>query len=431
MIFNLKQEKTYVKVTLIIIMACFFCISVYSILRYGNYFLLGSLDKMNNDDVKYIRSAVTFLEKGILTYQYTDKATVFIMPGLTLILAPFIKFFGLFGGITAFRFFQALLQTLNILIIFFIAREIFNSKIALLSCIIDAIYIPEIYNAGTILTDMVFKFLLLLLIYVSICAFKSKQVSHYISCGVLLGLSCLFRPTIALYPLILFIMWLLYRYTFKEILKFTLIISTTLIIVMSPWWIRNYIQFDRFIPLTLSSGNPFLQATYINYDQTKNYTPLLSEPGNDEIKKNEIELATGKYRLKQYFKETPLQYIYWYSIGKSYHLFSVPFYFKAIFNISGYSAMDFHRLILFLGMVGMVFTIKKKNYLGISIVLTIVYFFVVHIPYFEYSRYAYPIMPLFIILSAYTILCTYNIVDKPIKTKYVPKVKKLALFFRN
>jgi 4-amino-4-deoxy-L-arabinose transferase-like glycosyltransferase len=416
MMFSLKTEKTYIKISLVAIMICFFLISIYSIIKYGNYFLLGSLDKMDNDDVKYIRSAMTFIQKGILSYQYPDKPTVFIMPGLTLVLAPFMKIFGMFGGITAFRFFQAILQTLSILLIFFIGRKIFNSKIALVACIIDAIYIPEVYNSGTILTEVIFKFLLLLLIYISICAIISKQTSHYVICGLLLGLTCLFRPTIALYPIILFIMWLIYRYSFKEILKLTLIISATLIIVMSPWWVRNYMDFNRFIPLTLSTGNPFLQATYINYDET-NYTPLLGDPGNDEIKKNQIEMDTGKYRLKTYFTQKPLQYIYWYAIGKSYHLFSVPFYFKSIFNISGYKAMDFHRLILLLGFIGMIFTIRKKKTLGISIILIILYFFLVHLPYFEYSRYAYPIMPLFIILSAYTVVNMYYILEKPLRAK--------------
>ena len=62
--FSIKTEKSYIKISLLIIALCFFSVCIYSILRYGNYFLLGSLDKMDNDDVKYIRSAMTFLQKG-------------------------------------------------------------------------------------------------------------------------------------------------------------------------------------------------------------------------------------------------------------------------------------------------------------------------------------------------------------------------------
>ena len=39
-------------------------------------------------------------------------------------------------------------------------------------------------------------------------------------------------------------------------------------VIMSPWWIRNYLEYGEFIPLAASSGNPFLQGTYINYEQT-------------------------------------------------------------------------------------------------------------------------------------------------------------------
>lgn len=34
------------------------------------------------------------------------------------------------------------------------------------------------------------------------------------------------------------------------------------LIVLGPWWARNYIQFDKFIPLTAGAGNPLLLGTY-------------------------------------------------------------------------------------------------------------------------------------------------------------------------
>ena len=176
----------------------FFIVAVYNVLVHGNYFLLGDLNKMNNDDVKYIRSALTFIKSGMLTYQEVNKPTVFIMPGITFILVPFIKIFGLYGGLTAFRIFQAILQTFSMILLFFIVREILNSKLALITILIEALYIPEIYNVGTILTEIEFKFLLYLLVYVSIIALKTKETKLYVLGGILLGAHFLFMKII--YP---------------------------------------------------------------------------------------------------------------------------------------------------------------------------------------------------------------------------------------
>ena len=46
--------------------------------------------------------------------------------------------------------------------------------------------------------------------------------------------------------------------------------------MMSPWWIRNYNIFHAFIPFTLATGNPMLQGTYINYDQSTKKTDGLN-----------------------------------------------------------------------------------------------------------------------------------------------------------
>ena len=77
----------------------------------------------------------------------------------------------------------------------------------------------------------------------------------------------------------------------------------------------------------------------------------------------------------------------------------------------------FHRLILILGLIGMVLTVRKRKLIGISIILVIFYFFIVHIPYFEGSRYGYPIMPIFIILAAYPIVKLFYLLNKSFKIK--------------
>lgn len=76
-----------IKRALLILEIIFITAGIISIILYGNSLLLGSLQKFNNDDVKYIRSAWNLLDNKILSYENIKEPTVFIMPGLTYVLA--------------------------------------------------------------------------------------------------------------------------------------------------------------------------------------------------------------------------------------------------------------------------------------------------------------------------------------------------------
>jgi 4-amino-4-deoxy-L-arabinose transferase-like glycosyltransferase len=420
--FSFRTEKKWVKISLAIILVIYLSISITSIFIYGNYFLLGDIEKMdNNDDVKYVRSAVTLLDKGILTYKDVDKPTVFIMPGITFTLAPFIKIFGIFGGMTAFRIFQALLQALSLILLFLISRKIFNSNVGIAACIIDVLYIPEIYNSGVILTEVVFKFFLLLLTYITVYALQTKSVKYYAAGGLVLGLSCLYRPTIAMYPVVILVMWIIMRYKLKDMLKLGLITASVFVIVMSPWWVRNYVAFGKFIPLSQSSGNPFLQGTYYKYDQKGEYTPPVRELTGDEMEDDKTQTETGLYRLKLKFKEEPLKYIYWYSLGKIYYLWIYPYYMKGILWVSMLNARIVHYFIIVSGVLGWIIGIRRKDIVSLLLPLTVLYFTLVHLPYFTYSRYIYPAIPLMIIFSGYAAVCLYNIIKIKMSRKEVMK----------
>lgn len=400
---SLKNENKRIRISLYAIMALFFIISLYAVLRYGDSCLLGSIAKADNDDVKYIRSAWTFMDTGSLTYHKTNEPTVYIMPGITLVLAFLMTIFGKISGIAAFRIFQVILQTLSIYLLFLIGKKVLNSRIALFACVIDFFSITEYYAATLILTETIFKFLLLLLIYLSITAIEEKNVLYYTLGGLIWGIACLFRPTIAAYPAVILVMWLIRKYKFRDMVKFTIVAFLSFCVVMSPWWIRNGIVFDEFIPLTLSSGNPFLQGTYLNYDQTKDYTPY--NPGRTAIETNQNEMNTGLYRLKTYGAIHPLRYIVWYTFGKSRHLWCAPFYWKEILGVRAFQAVCFHWAVLISAAFGTILLFINRKMVSMELIIPLVigYFHLIYLPYFTFSRYAFPIMPLVGILSAYGI----------------------------
>ena len=125
--------------------------------------------------------------------------------------------------------------------------------------------------------------------------------------------------------------------------KFASIVIVIFVAIMAPWWIRNYVVFDKVILFTYATGNPMLQGTYINYDQSVKYTTDI-EYGidydkfpyyeRDEFKNNETEVALSKERFWKVLKNEPLRYIGWYTIGKTTHNWIKPFYWVEIYNIN-------------------------------------------------------------------------------------------------
>lgn len=396
--FRIPRESKWTKTTLFVLIAVFFLLNIYTALKYGNQNYLGDFQQFNNDDVKYIRSGWELADKGHFIYHKVDEPTVFIMPGLTFSIAFFVELFGKFEGITAFRVFQAVLQGLSLYLVFLIGRKSFDSKVGLIACAINLLYISEYYATTIILTEVLFKFFFLLLIYISILAVEDKRMSYYLLGGIVWALSCLIRPTVAAYPVVILVMWLIRKYSLKDMIKYTLVTTAVFSLLMSPWWIRNYRVFGEFIPLTLSTGNPFLQGTYLNYDQSQNYTPY--EIGKTAAETNQNEINAGLYRLKTYVPREPLRYLYWYTVGKSYHLWKEPFYWKEIMGISFKGAKLYHKIILLTFVLGSIMLFIKKQTSFLFLFLPIAFTNLIYLPYFTMPRYSYPVMPLVAIIVA-------------------------------
>ncbi len=414
--FTLKNEDKKTKILLVTFIGIYLFLCILSFIIHGDRgMLIGDLIKMDDDDVKYLRSAWTLLETGKYTYNYPDINTVFIMPGITTVLAGFVAVFGKYP-ILPFKIFQAILGALSLYITFHISRKVFSKNAALITVFISSIYFPNIFVANIILTEQIFTFLLTLLILIVYYAVWKRKTKYYIWGGVVLGLMALFRPTILMFPLVVLVLWIINKYKFVNIIKYSLLVIAIVCAMLSPWIIRNYMVFDKFIPLTLSSGNPFWKGTYINYDQSVSkienidYESLIraegkinyDDYGRNEIVNDEVETWIGNYRIKNTMTKEPLKYIYWYTIGKTKENWYTPFLWKNLFNLPsslGYnSTTSIHRLYLIIAFAAIISLIRRKEFKNIHwlLILTVIYFNTVYLPFYCFSRYMYPVM--FIVL---------------------------------
>ena len=184
--------------------------------------------------------------------------------------------------------------------------------------------------------------------------------------------------------------------------KYASIVLGIFCIIMSPWWIRNYKQFNTFIPFTASSGNPFLQGTFVNYDQSNGFG-VLYEKGDNYIESNKNEIKAGIERLKTYGKKEPLKYLSWYTLGKTWYFWRTPFYWNGI--IGFILALIQHYFILITSILGIRLSVKKSSLRDNTLIIlgTIIIFNIAYLPYYTFERYSYPLISLLTIFSGYII----------------------------
>lgn len=392
------KEKRIKNCILISIIILSFLIKLVLIFKYKNLLTLSS------DDLKYINSAVVLIKKGIFTFHNYNEPTVFVTPIYPLFLAGIFKIFGYgMAGMQAARIIQAVISCASIVLVYLIAKDLFRVEIALLSAFIVSFYFPNIVTVGYMLTETLFTSLLLTLVYLSLIFSRKPTALKMSFLGIVWAIATLCRPTIALYP-ILFLFYLLvyYKLSLKKVFKLGVIMLVSFMIVMSPWWIRNYAEYGQFIPLAASSGNPMLQGTYINYQMTTENT-IYYKLGENAFETNKIETKTAIYRLKQGFKTDFWQYLRWYTVEKTVLLWNMAFYWKEFFGVSKYFVLASHYFLL-LGFIGMVDALIKNYRKFVLLVSIMVYFNFVHCLYMSFDRYAFPLIPLLSIFTSFLIL---------------------------
>lgn len=146
-----------------------------------------------------------------------------------------------------------------------IGYRIINTRVALIACTVSAFYPPDYFSSGVILSETTFRTLLLLLVCCTILAMDQGRPALYVLIGVLTAAAAYFKPHASLYPAVLLILWLRMKLPWRTMLKYTLSHWGAYVLLLTPWWIRNWVTFHEFILFTNSGGSPFLLGTRIRW----------------------------------------------------------------------------------------------------------------------------------------------------------------------
>lgn len=261
------------------------------------FFELGVDYNSGADEVRYIPSGILFAKTGMISYG-APYPTAMIMPGITVVIGLFSLVFG--EGLalwTALRFAWMILGVCTAYFVYKTVKLLSSAWCGLLAAM--AFLLPNMaWMNNVVLTETPFMLFFVLCIYCTFCMERFDGRKYFIGYLVSFMLGLMFRSNIIVMPLLTGAYLLWRKRDPKRLLCRGLILAGTLLLFVIPWSIRNYIQFDAFIPLTYGAGNPLLLGSY----QGEGY------PADEALDYEENVTAVMREKYARYYRESPEPY---------------------------------------------------------------------------------------------------------------------------
>lgn len=202
---------------------------------------------ITGDGPEYLRMAENLLGGNGFSYDGVNPV-VGKPPGFSLLVAAYLS---LFGTLTGFHLFQLLLLFLGYFSIASVARKSFGHIAGLLVLTFLVAVDPIRDLAANLMSEPLFLALFGSGMFALYLSLKKNSIFHGIAAGVLFGLATYVRPISLFWPVMAApILWLVNRRHAHIILA----IVTAHLLIVGPWIVRNFVQFDRVVPVVANWG---------------------------------------------------------------------------------------------------------------------------------------------------------------------------------
>lgn len=315
----------------------------------------------------------------------------------------FIAFIYLFFGtdIVWIKIAQSLLSVLTILPIYGLGMMIFDRRVALTASIFMAIDPFFIFFTGLILGEILFMaFLSSSLFFLYIGVKNNKYL--FLSVGsFMMGAAILTRSSLLIFPLFIAV-WIMLekRGGIKRALSSCFLFVILVYMTLLPWVIRNYSVYHAMVPVTIGGGVTLYEGN----------NPLADGgPGYDRMP--DLDTSLSPLERDNSYKAMAIRFIN-ENLGKFVRLAVTKFkrFWNIIPNYEEYRSGKYILIsllsyvpILVFGIIGIILSLTRDKKV-LFLLLPVIYYTGIHMIFLGSVRYRVPIMPFFIIISAYGFL---------------------------
>jgi 4-amino-4-deoxy-L-arabinose transferase-like glycosyltransferase len=295
-----------------------------------------------------------------------------------------------------------------------LGKNIYNAQSGLLSALCYAIYPAAIFfTVGTIWSTSLFVCCFLTVIFLLLRLRNRPSIKGGIGLGMMLGFAALVDPIVCgVYPIALAWLYLSAEggsgITNKTIAVAVLAFAFTI----SPWLIRNYMAFGKFVFIKSNFGRELYVGNNVKSDGRFNKTiakeinggvpsMLLSDDEKTHVRRVDEADRNAFYLRKaiSFIGENPLRFV-------ELTLKRISLFWISIRELSGWQeriSMIAYFFVLASAAFG--FWLSRQGYPGVYLILFILLLFPLpyYLTYAALYRYRFPIEPILMIFSGYVI----------------------------
>jgi 4-amino-4-deoxy-L-arabinose transferase-like glycosyltransferase len=333
-------------------------------------------------------------------------------PIFPLFIAGVYTLFGI-ENYLAVKIFMALLGALSCILIYFTAKRIFNESTGKLTAVISAIFPSFIFFNAYMAPVILTLFILSLAFFFVTRDIEKPSVLNFIMGGIALGMAILTRELLAVF-FVAVLLWMPFYYLQKKkMLLKTLLLFIFTLLTLSPWIIRNYKIYNRFV---IDSSNGIWTLYAANNEKT------VEDPRgyNYNYSKEELKGYT-ELELKSIFKKWTLDFI---SSHPSVYLQLVKERFLDFWRLFPHTisgpGKPYNRLHIVLGLIytvplflfaaiGFLYSIYDDKWKKSLIIYLFIFFYsTIHVLFRSAIRFRIPIEPYLIIMGSFGLYTIWN-----------------------
>ena len=251
---------------------------------------------------------------------------------------------------------------------------------------------------------------------------KDRLIKDYLILGILLGLGLLERGSFLFWlPIVFFWIFLMAKKITSKIknrITLTILVFLTMVLTTSPWWIRNYFRFNKFVSSQYNyalylGNNPVASGSAYNAAGESVYGKL---PQSIRNKVDSLpELEQNKYfrdMTVKFIKENPRKFIdllfgkifyFWWFSPQAGVLY--PSLYLGIYK-------GYYSILLLFASAGLINLLSKERALCLMMASFFFAVTLVHALSYIEIRHRWAIEPIFLIYTANGIILSLNRIRK-------------------
>ena len=325
----------------------------------------------------------------------------------------------------AIRAAQIVLSLIGILLVVYLARELFGPTVAIAAGTMWAFYPSYLYAGVLMLTEVLFTTLLLAACACAVAATRSesKSVRWALACGGLVGLAALTRSVLWPLPLVLApLLGLIASDRWPRRLGIAVALIAAYVAVVAPWAIRNtrlqqtVVLVDTMGGMNLRMGNyehtnedRMWDGVSLHGEKSWSYAMVQEHPEARMWTEGQRE-RWARQRAIEYMRAHPVttarrsvrKFADFWGLEREYiaalqnGIYRVPGWFKAA---SSAAVMLSYTILALLGCFGLLNANWGDWRRHLPGVLVIAWVAAIHTVVFGHSRYHIPVMPLVVIYA--------------------------------